>query len=151
MKWGVPEPAFCCWGSLAGPESSRKLLFGGLKHHSFCSNPNEGRGMPGGRHSIKHRSICSNPNEGRGFPGLKHIRRARVIGETIFWGSKKHQKCDFTSKYGLCEDCDTPKSWLAIRLMFLIFWILKKSWKFAEKRKNESFLLIFFLTKAFTY
>ena len=78
-----------CWGSLAGPESSRKLLFGGLKHHSFCSNPNEGRGMPGGRHSIKHRSICSNPNEGRGFPGLKHIRRARVIGETIFWGSKK--------------------------------------------------------------
>ena len=39
--------------------------------------------------------------------------------------------------------CDTPKSWLEISLRFLIFWILKKSWKFTGKRKNESFLLIF--------
>ena len=55
-----------------------------------------------------------------------------VFCTQLFWGSKKHQKRDFTSKCYLCDDCDTPKSWVAIRLRVLIFWILKKSWKFPE-------------------
>ena len=59
----------------------------------------------------------------------------------LFWGSQKHQKCDFTSKYDPCDDCDTTKSWLTIRLRILIFGILKKSLKLDQKRKNVSFLL----------
>jgi len=56
----------------------------------------------------------------------------------------------------MCDDCDTPKSWLTISLRFLIFLIWKKSWKFTEECKNESFLLIFswirhLLSKQFLY
>ena len=68
----------------------------------------------------------------------------------LFLRSKKHQKCNFKSKYALCDDCDTLKSWLAISLRFLIFELLKKSLKFASEGKNVAFLLIFSLTKAIT-
>ena len=81
---------------------------------------------------------------------IARIILARTIAFLVFFGDSKYllffrptkqQTGDFTSKYDLCNDCDTPKSWLATSLRFLIFLILKKSWKFAEKRKNESFLL----------
>ena len=60
---------------------------------------------------------------------------------SLIFGSKNHQKCTFTTKYCMCDDCDILKSWLAISLRFLIFGILKKSLKFAKKVKNVSFLL----------
>ena len=50
-----------------------------------------------------------------------------VFWTQLFWGSKKHQKRDFTSKYDQFDDCGTPKSSVPITLMFLIFEILKES------------------------
>ena len=60
-----------------------------------------------------------------------------------FFGNTK-KKCDFTSKYDLCDDCDTPKSWLTISLWLLIFGILKNLKIHLKRQKRVTFTKILF-------
>ena len=80
------------------------------------------------------------------WPPVKKLKKKAAI-----FGVQKSSKMQFYEQVRpfSCDDCDTPELWFTIGLRFLIYGILQKSWKFAEKRQNESFLLIFVLIKAF--